>query len=132
MSRVHWAYGCTRMVLLTRHWAFKLPTIWYGWRPFLYGLLANDMECKFDVLKHKRLCPVTFSLPLGLLVVMPRVDVLVGDDLPADLLVDYGTDSVLCAVEKKADSWGWLGGRLVAVDYGGYGGTPTSAQYQNE
>lgn len=113
--------GATRTVALVGRYAFKLPSLRYGWRPFLRGLIANGIErdwwrsgC------NDGLCPILFSLPLGFLVVMPRCEPVTNldDELYESFVnrVDY-----TLPVENKEDSFGWLGGdggRLVAVDYG--------------
>lgn len=145
--------GATRVVILVGRWAVKFPQVRYGWRNFLFGLLANMQERTFARAGWPELCPVVCSLPGGWLVVMPRCDPVSGltdaryaemtdipgccehtDDVhfpgggcalcPIDAYNhDYDTGYVVPA-ENKDDSFGWLGGdagRLVAVDYGGFG-----------
>ena len=59
--------GATRAVFLIDKWAIKVPNFYYGWRPFLWGLLANIQEKEFSRMKLAELCPVVFSLPGGFL-----------------------------------------------------------------
>lgn len=100
-------------------WALKFPSC-SSWRRFVHGMLANDQERQFSAMGDPRLCPVVLGLPLGLLVVMPRAAPLsaTSDDPPglAEYLVrlEFGD----LPVEPKASSFGHVGGRVVAVDYG--------------
>lgn len=76
-------------------------------------------EVTFSRAKWPELCPVTFHLPLGLLVVMPKVDVLTDDEfLAMDIDAFVETPDYYVPIEKKANSLGWLNGRIVAIDYG--------------
>jgi hypothetical protein len=110
--------GCTRIVFLTRKYAFKIPNV-TEYRLLLHGLLANLQECTFSAAQWPELCPVLFSLPLGLLVVMPRVRILTDEEFLAidiERWIDRG--EYVVPVEAKSNSFGWLNGNLVAVDYG--------------
>lgn len=111
--------GCTRIVFLIGAWAVKVPNVCYGWRLFLIGLLANMQERTFSKAGWPELCPVLWSIPGGWLVVMPRARPLTDDEF---LALDYDafTDKpeYVVPVEDKADSFGWLGDRIVALDYG--------------
>lgn len=111
--------GITRTVILTRRWAIKLPNMRYGWEHFLRGLLANMQEREFGRTGWPGFCPVTFSLPGGWLVVMPRVRMMTPGEFErfdADMFCERG-DYVIPA-EAKWDSFGYLNGRIVAIDYG--------------
>lgn len=111
-------YGSTRIVLLIGQYAIKVPTV-VEWRLFLLGLLANLQEVKFSRTQWPKLCPVVFSVPLGILLVMRRATPLSRqefDDFDFDAFVE--TDEYVVPVENKLDSFGWLNGRIVAVDYG--------------
>ena len=102
--------GYNRFVILTARYAIKIPSL-RCWRDFLFGLLNNMHEAQ----AHRQepfYCPVLWAAPLGLAIVMPRVRVLTDDEFPSVDLPDGG-----CA-ERKPSSWGWLGDRLVAIDYG--------------
>lgn len=115
--------GCTRIVILTRRLAFKIPNVRNGWRLFLYGLLANMQERTFSRAGWPELCPVRWSIPGGWLVVMPRARPLSDDEFlafDAEAFIDKPDYHV--PAEAKADSFGWLDGRVVAIDYGGFGG----------
>jgi hypothetical protein len=111
--------GATRYVLLTRRYAFKIPSL-RNWRCFLWGLLANMQERAFGTLGLKELCPVLFYLPGGFLVVMPKAEVMDEDafaDFDYEGFINSVADMVL-PVEEKASSFGMLDGRVVAIDYG--------------
>jgi hypothetical protein len=114
------ADGASRTVLCTRTRAFKVPSL-RGWKPFLWGLLANLQEREFGRAGWPELCPVLWSLPLGLLVVMPRARVCTDADGLTDddyRRLTHHTDRCVPA-EWKPSSWGYLpDGRLVAIDYG--------------
>ena len=113
--------GITRIVFLTRRYAFKVPNFMYGYRFFLRGLLANLQEKDVYGWAYRKvdLCPVRFAFPLGLLVVMPRVRVMTDAEF---LKFDYQEWSERAGryitVEDKESSFGWLDGRVVAIDYG--------------
>lgn len=104
--------GRNRVVLLTARHAIKLPSP-RGWRDFLFGLLNNLNERDWHR-EHDGFCPVIWAAPLGLALVMPRARVLT--DAEHDHL--QAAMPALPGVECKASSWGWLAGRLVALDYG--------------
>ena len=123
MSLVHKncriAYGVTRAVLLVGPWAIKFPTVIYGWRLFLLGLLANMQERQFSRTGWPELCPVLWSLPGGWLVIMRRAKEMTAlefERIDLEKWVDRG--EYVVPAEIKQDSFGWLDGKLVAVDYG--------------
>lgn len=110
-------YGTTRIVFLTERYAIKIPT-WESWSHFLYGLLANMQEVSFSKLS-KRLCPITFRVRAGFLLVMERAEPLSMEEfvlIDFDKFIDCG-DLVL-PVENKLDSFGKIRGQIVAIDYG--------------
>lgn len=112
--------GVTREVLLIGRWAFKIPKLTGSWKMFLSGLLANMQEREFGRLGWPQLCPVLFSIPGGWLVVMRRAEPLSLNDwrtFDAEEFIVSNPPNLL-PVETKPDSFGWLGGRIVAVDYG--------------
>jgi hypothetical protein len=113
-------YGSTRTVLLIGKWAVKFPCWQYEWRHFLWGLLANHTEYIVSRMGHAQVCPVLWTLPLQLIICMPRTT---GLSLQEFMQFDYESfikteDERVIAVENKLDSFGWLDGRIVAVDYG--------------
>jgi hypothetical protein len=112
-------YGSTRMVILTRHYAIKIPSI-KNFVRFLYGLLGNIQETSWSKINHPDLCPVLFHLPLGLLIIMPRCR-----EIDPSLIKHLRKTewrkrkNIIIPVEYKADSFGYWKNRLVAIDYGG-------------
>ncbi len=89
-----------------------------GWRCFLHGLLANHQEQTFSAMDDPRLCPVVFALCGGWLVVMRRARAMTDAEFEAfDFDGWIGAGGTL-PLERKASSFGWLGGVTVAVDYG--------------
>jgi hypothetical protein len=105
---------------LIASWAVKLPKLTRGWRQFLWGLLSNMTERQLSQLGYPELCPVTFSLPGGWLVVMRRAE-----PLSEEFLRDFDMLAFLMPPgrnlipgEPKPDSFGRLDGRVVVVDYG--------------
>lgn len=118
-------YGVTREVILTRRYAIKVPRLSFGWRNFLHGLLGNMQEAAFSAAGWPELCPVEFSIPGGWLLVMRRAEPLSDADWERfDAMSFRETEDYIVPVEAKQDSFGWLDGRIVAVDYGSYGGRP--------
>lgn len=102
--------GRNRLVVLTRRYAVKFPSP-RCWRDFLFGLLNNLNEAQ-AWRERPFYCPVLWSAPLGLAVIMPRAEVLTDDEFQAAAIpCDH-------RAERKPSSWGRLDGRLVAIDYG--------------
>lgn len=102
--------GRNRFVILIGRYAIKFPSL-RCWRDFLFGILNNLNERDAHG-THSAYCPVLWCSPLGLLIVMPRVEIM--DDANfADTDIPRAAGA-----ERKASSWGWLDGRPVAVDYG--------------
>lgn len=110
--------GSTRAVLLVGCLAIKLPAL-VSWRRLLLGLLANMQERQFWTMKHPALCPVLWSLPGGFVVVMRRAEPITRDQFDA---IDWESwkdqPDLFVPCETKLDSFGWVDGRIVAVDYG--------------
>lgn len=117
---VRLAYGCSRLVILTRRYAIKVPNFRYGWRAFLHGLLHNMQERAFARTKHPKLCPVVCGVPGGWLIVMRRATPLASSTPDGEWLAVWCREdpTLWIPAEPKTDSFGWLDGRLVAVDYG--------------
>jgi hypothetical protein len=114
-----WTSGATRLVLLTKNYALKVPTP-HSWKLFLFGLLSNMYERRWSGFDPERLCPVLWSIPGGFLNVMPRVETL-DDYLDTDLYLErFGDqgDYTLSFIENKPHHFGYYKGNLVAVDYG--------------
>jgi len=115
------AYGTTRTVFLLWRFAIKVPAI-SEWRLFLLGLLANMQERSFSRCKWPELCPVLCSLPGGWLIVMRRAKILTDtewlsmDESEFEQFINKPDYRI--PAELKSDSFGWLDGKLVVVDYG--------------
>jgi len=116
--------GATRTVILTEKYAFKLPGTWgerpsYWWKHLLLGLLANIQEITFSKTKWPELCPILFYIPGGFLVVMPRLQIMTKEEFKNfDWNGFQSGQDYTVPVENKADSFGYLNGKVVAVDYG--------------
>lgn len=111
--------GVTREVLLVGRYAIKIPKLIYGWHKFLCGLLANMQEAQFSACGWPELCPVIFSIPGGWLVIMRRADPLTDEQWEAfDARKFVDRHDRCIPAETKRDSFGFLAGRIVALDYG--------------
>ncbi len=116
--------GCARIVFLTKQYAWKIPNFLasdrtLSWRLFCQGMLANMQEVVFSRTGWVELCPVLWHLPLGLLVVMPKVQVLTQEEFDAmDFQAFVEQEDYCIPIEEKANSLGWLDGKIVAIDYG--------------
>ena len=120
--------GSNRVVLLTRRFAFKVPSPRRWWF-FVWGLIDNMHErraCGLGPWGHRQdgVAPIVFSLPGGLLNVARRARPLTADEWAAfdvdahcERRFADGTPYRISA-EPKPDSFGVLDGRVVAVDYG--------------
>ena len=113
----------TRIALLIGRYAFKMPST-ASWKLFLNGLLANIQEHEFwkGMPEDSRamMCPVLFHLPGGFLSVMRRAE-----PVRTKTWKKHGTRWFIRAagdlhipVEPKKDSFGYLNGHIVVVDYG--------------
>lgn len=113
--------GHSRWVFIIGRLALKTPSM-SGWRSFLLGLLANMQERDFSKIPDMKakLCPVYFSLPLGFLIVMPKADVLQDGAINSDDLQKFCVcnENYTIPAELKADSFGYIKGKLVAIDFG--------------
>lgn len=128
--------GVTRIVILIGPWAIKLPRFGYGWALGLRGLLCNMQERDFASTGWPELCPVLWSGWGGWVLVMRRARELTETEWErfdydafvrrheSDWDIDVGSlEQIYRAdgyvpVECKADSFGILDGRIVALDYG--------------
>lgn len=118
MQQTEFKSGATRWVLLVGMVAIKMPRP-TGWSTFLRGLLSNMQERQFARAGWAELCPVLASLPGGWLVVMPRCRPLTCYEFNVlDTEAFINQRDYVVPVEPKPDSFGWLNGRVVAVDYG--------------
>lgn len=112
--------GCTRIVFLTKHYALKVPNFLDGWKLFLNGLLANLQESNFwQNGGYYELCPIRYATWGGWLVIMRKAQVLTDEEfLAMDIDAFLNKEHYVIPAEKKANSFGWLDGRVVAIDYG--------------
>ncbi len=116
--------GCSRIVILTKRLAWKVPAFYdssnhWSWRTFCQGMLANMQEVAFSKAGWPELCPIRFHIPLGLLVVMPKVQLLTDDEFcEMDFKAFTEKEDYYVPVEEKTNSFGWLNGQVVAIDYG--------------
>lgn len=113
--------GVTRTVVLVGRWAVKVPTL--RGIPIgdgrgrvagvCRGLLANQSEYVWSTFEPwaGKIAPVRWSLLFGLVQVYPRCQPLAdGERGPLPRLDP-------CPGDIKPDNFGWLGGRVVRVDY---------------
>lgn len=120
MGFVKVSKGSSRYVLLIGNLAFKFP-YFYSWKTFLLGLLGNMQEVEFSKVTEmkSKLCPIKFYLPLGFLVVMPKVRILVNNELSKDYLEKFcNLETCVIPAEIKSDSFGYYRDKLVVVDFG--------------
>ena len=106
--------GHNRWVILTRRFAWKIPSL-RSWRDFLFGLLNNMNEAAESKMTGR--CPIVWSAPGGFLVIMPRLQLMTEEEFWE---FDSGAFALAHSLnaEHKADSFGYLNGEIVAVDYG--------------
>lgn len=114
--------GCTRIVILTKRYAFKIPRI-TSWEGFLLGCLANLNERKWqDAPKVFRLCPLLFSNRLGFLNVMPRCKRIRHTGFYRQELISICLESTVAKEfylsDAKPENYGMYNGRMVKLDYG--------------
>ena len=112
-------YGSSRTVILTKKYAYKLPYIGL-WKNFLWGLIANMNEVEFNRLKDPRLAKVIFHLPAGFLVVMKKAKPLGIHEWNRKKFAEFSArhKGFVLPTELKPDSFGYIEGKLVAIDYG--------------
>src|SRR5438128_322796 len=119
--------GMTRTVIIIYKWALKFPVMNHGWQYFLCGLLGNMQEQWLSKITRfsrdsNKLCHVLFRVPLGFLIVMRKANILTEEEFARwknnnyDTFVKYERGSL--PVEAKPSSFGWLDGKVVAIDYG--------------
>lgn len=119
-------YGSSRVAVIIFGYAFKFPRL-SSYRALLRGLLANHSELHWhdgtttDEVLKETLCPIVFSLPFGVLNVMPYAQPLTDEEFVNESPLEfYDRDDTQCWIpaERKGDSWGWLNGKAVVIDYG--------------
>lgn len=123
--------GATRTVILTKRYAFKFPRFYrarreFEWSRILMGMLANLQERYWAQFNLPQLCPIVFSDPLGLVVVMPRCQPAPKQFGNSAIVCPveftwwerYGSEGCRVPVENTAANFGYHMGRLVSFDYG--------------
>lgn len=97
----------------------KVPNFLDGWSLFLRGLLANMQERQIGRSALAGICPVLFSTIGGWVVVMPRARVMTREEfLSFDPGAFCNRDDYSIPSEHKENSFGYLHGEVVAIDYG--------------
>jgi hypothetical protein len=110
--------GSSRLVLRVSRWAVKVPRP-YSWRTFLNGLLGNMTERELGRAGLDGFCPVVFGLPGGWLNVMPYARPMTRAEFERfDYEAFVNREHYGIPAEPKPDSFGWLRGSPVAIDYG--------------
>ena len=112
--------GSTRWVLFIGNYAYKIPSL-KNISQFKWGLIANKHESNFYKAydKKNKICPVVFSIPFGLLIVMPKIRVVKDNELSKEYLTQHCTEpGYIIPAELKCDSFGYLNSKLVVIDYG--------------
>jgi hypothetical protein len=115
--------GTSRLTIKVGPWAIKVARNAAGLR-----CNRREAECwkRTTPARRAMLCPVLMTFPLGIAIVMQRVESL--PEHEANHLrrtrgfPDWnyaGPDDEECPFEHKASDWGRLDGRLVALDYSG-------------
>ena len=123
MLNIKWyTVGTTRLTVCVGRYAFKFARSQRG----RDGNRRERLEWHRATLERREmLCPIVWAAPYGLLNVMPRAVPLTREDqlrrLANDDFPDW--DYMPCGpgepFEYKESDWGYLDGRLVALDYAG-------------
>lgn len=106
--------GANRVVLLLGPFAVKFPRA-SNWQGLFYGCLNNMNEAQWS--HRPGACPVLWIAPGGFVSIMRRAADLTEEEFAA-LDVKAFRERNKLAVEGKRDSFGKIGGKIVAVDYG--------------
>jgi hypothetical protein len=111
--------GVTRYVVLVGSWAIKVPRHELRLAAVPVRAAGEHKSASSPALAWPELCPVLFSLPGGWVVVMRRARVMTDAEFESfDVKAWAEHADRIIPVEAKSDSFGWLGDRLVAIDYG--------------
>ena len=111
--------GVFRRVLFVGNLALKVPRL----RTLLAGMRCNRWEREMwqywrPIFGWKNLCPIYVADPLGVLVIMPRAKQPVTfEDVVKATSGEYDYYPDITA-ETKTDDYGWVGNRILALDYG--------------
>jgi hypothetical protein len=113
--------GITRTVIVVGPLAVKLATDKRGRR---CNRFEADLYDRVDARRRAMLCPVLCCTPAGTALLMPAARSLT--EMERDHLMDTDgfpdwdympPNDETSSVEYKPSDWGWLDGRLVALDY---------------
>lgn len=116
---IEYRKGATRQVFLTKRYAIKIPSF-YNWRMFLVGNICNLTEIELSTLNDPYLCPVIWKSWGGLIIVMPRCRE------PSKKFFKMEKEHTrhkviseeLYMSDGHRENYGYLGHRLVKIDYG--------------
>jgi hypothetical protein len=108
-------HGVTRIVLLTKTYAFKIPNF-RQWRLGLHGLCANLREREWATKKDPRLCPVVWCMWGGWIVVQRRAEPLTDEQWTGAKASRQEFEGL--PLDWKRKNLGFIDGRIVLVDFG--------------
>lgn len=114
------SHGSTRVTLCVGRYAIKFAK---GARGRACNRYESRLWKRTTDARRKMLCPILATMPLSVAVLMPKARPLT-DDEKTNLIDsdgfpdwDYVPPDETAPFEYKASDWGWLKGRLVALDY---------------
>lgn len=110
--------GTTRMTILTKKYAFKIPIINRSLKHFIKGWLGNiDESNLWKTNKVDKLCPVLFSF-FGLVNIMPKVEKSNIIEFDKQYILNYFSDlNIHIDVCSGWKNFGYLNNKLVILDY---------------
>lgn len=112
--------GQTRIVFVFKKNVFKIPNFINGYKFLLLGLLANLNEKQWNGYQEKlgkfikKLCPVVFSFPFGLFLIMKRATTISEEEF---FVVPKNYFDGL-PIDNHRENFGFYNGHLVLIDYG--------------
>lgn len=119
--------GGTRIVILTKKYAFKLPRLG-SWKQFVQGMLSNMTDGQWKGYDNEHLCPIAYSNRFGLVVVMHKAEPVedekrfnsdlrkLYDDVDGD--EERTLDRDFFEYDAFSKNFGYYKGKLVKIDYG--------------
>ena len=93
----------------------KFPNPFYCFEWFIKGFKGNIQEVKLSK-TNKYLCPIIFSFPFGLFLIMKKARQLSDSCFDIDLPCFMKKYNITTA-ENKMESFGLLNNKLVCIDY---------------
>jgi hypothetical protein len=112
--------GTNRRVILTKHYAIKVPRVRHPACGRRSNLWEREMWQHWRLIfpTWENLCPVLFADRFGVVLIMPRAQP-ADDSTIVDAAMEADGDCYpLPTVEFRAEEYGILGGRAVCFDYG--------------